>query len=68
MCVTTSIVSLMDKEHASFEKVFADVKDHLSHKVLPVEIPVGNGPAFHGIINLFSGKAHMFKPGTKSGE
>ncbi len=61
-------VSLMDKEHADFEKVFADVKDHLSPKVLPVEIPVGNGPDFHGVINLFSGKAHMFKPGTKSGE
>ncbi|NNG15744.1 MAG: elongation factor G [Gemmatimonadales bacterium] len=61
-------VSLMDKEHADFEKVFADVKDHLSPKVLPVEIPVGNGPDFHGIINLFSGKAHMFKAGTKSGE
>jgi elongation factor G len=61
-------VSLMDKEHADFERVFADVKEHLSPKVLPVEIPVGNGPAFHGIINLFSGKAHMFKAGTKSGE
>jgi len=61
-------VSLMDKEHADFERVFADVKEHLSPKVLPVEIPVGDGPDFHGIINLFSGKAHMYTPGTKTGE
>jgi elongation factor G len=61
-------VGQMDKENADFERVFADVKAHLSPKVLPVEIPVGDGPAFHGIVNLFSGKAHMYKPGTKTGE
>ncbi len=61
-------VSQMDKEHADFERVFEDVRDHLSPKVLPVEIPVGDGPDFHGIINLFSGKAHMYRSGTKTGE
>ena len=61
-------VSQMDKEHADFERVFSDIKEHLSPKVLPVEIPIGDGPDFHGIINLFSGKAHMYRPGTKSGE
>ncbi len=61
-------ISMMDKEHADFERVFADIKEHLSPKVLPVEIPVGNGPDFHGIINMFSGKAHMYKPGTRNGE
>src|SRR4026208_131265 len=48
-------VTQMDKEHADFEDVFADVKEHLTPKVVPVEIPVGNGADFHGIINLFSG-------------
>src|SRR4051794_23580488 len=32
-------VSLMDKEHADFERVFNDVKTHLTPKVVPVEIP-----------------------------
>ena len=61
-------VSQMDKEHANFERVFADVKAHLSPKVVPVEIPVGDGQDFHGIINLFSGKTHSFKKGTRTGE
>lgn len=61
-------VTQMDKEHADFEKVFADVREHLSPKVVPVEIPVGNGADFHGIINLFSGGCHLFKKGTKTGE
>src|SRR5204862_411007 len=61
-------VSLMDKEHADFERVYAQVKERLTPKVIPVEIPVGEGPAFHGIINLFSKKCHMYKKGTKVGE
>ena len=61
-------VGQMDKENADFERAFADVKAHLSPKVLPVEIPIGEGPAFRGIINLFTGTAHLYKPGTKSGE
>jgi elongation factor G len=61
-------VSMMDKEHADFEKVYNQVKDRLTAKVIPVEIPVGEGPAFHGIINLFSKKCHMYKKGTKAGE
>ena len=61
-------VNMMDKEHADFERVFEDVKAHLTPKVVPVEIPIGNGADFHGIINLFSGKCHFFRKGTKTGE
>ena len=61
-------VTQMDKEHADFEDVFTDIKEHLTPKVVPVEIPVGNGQDFHGIINLFSGNYHLYKKGTKSGE
>ncbi len=61
-------VTQMDKERADFERVFDDVKEHLSPKVVPVEVPIGNGPDFHGIINLLTGKTHEYKPGTKAGE
>src|SRR3989442_9028391 len=58
----------MDKEHADFERVFNQIKERLTAKVIPVEIPVGEGPEFHGIINLFSRKCHLYKKGTKTGE
>src|SRR5689334_19347442 len=61
-------VSLMDKEHANFERVFDQIKERLTTKVIPVEIPVGEGLEFHGIINLFSKQAHLYKKGTKAGE
>jgi elongation factor G len=61
-------ISMLDKEHASFEGVYQQIKERLSDKALPVEIPVGEGPDFHGIINLFSEKTHIYKKGTTTGE
>ena len=61
-------ISMMDRDHASFERVFLDIKARLTEKVVAVEIPIGEGPDFRGIINLFSGKAHLYKPGTQKGE
>ena len=62
------VVSLMDKENANFDHVFQDIKAKLTPNVVPVEIPVGEGPQFHGILNLFSKKAHLYRKGTKTGE
>ena len=58
----------LDKENADFEKVYEDIKEHLTSKVVPIEIPVGAGPEFHGIINLFTENCHEYKKGTKTGE
>lgn len=57
-------VSMMDRENADFDKVYREIKTHLTEKVIPVEIPVGAGDDFQGIINLFSGKAHLYEPET----
>jgi elongation factor G len=62
------VVSMMDKEHANFDRVFQNIKTRLTNKVIPVEIPIGEGPNFHGIVNLFTKKAHVFKRGAKTGE
>jgi elongation factor G len=61
-------VSMMDKEHANFEKVYSDIREHLTPKVIPIEVPVGEGPDFHGVINLFSKRCHLYRRGTKTGE
>ncbi|HUE76997.1 MAG TPA: elongation factor G [Longimicrobiales bacterium] len=61
-------VSMMDKDNADFDAVYGDIKEHLTEKVIPVEIPIGAGEDFRGIINLFSGRAHMYRPGSASGE
>ncbi len=62
------VVPMMDKEHADFDAAYRSIKERLTTKVVPVEIPIGAGAEFRGIINLFTKKAHVFKPGTKAGE
>ena len=62
------VVPMMDKEHANFDTAYQSIKERLTAKVVPVEIPIGAGAGFKGIINLFSKRAHVFKPGTKAGE
>src|SRR5688500_3583914 len=62
------VVSLMDKEHASFDSAYDSIRSELTTKVIPVEVPIGEGQDFHGILNLFDKKAHIFKKGTRSGE
>jgi elongation factor G len=62
------VVSMMDKEHADFDRIYQQIKTRLSNKVIPVEVPIGEGPDFHGVVNLFTKKAHQFKRGVKSGE
>jgi elongation factor G len=61
-------VSMMDKEHAHFDAVYTQIKEKLTAKVIPVEIPAGEGPNFQGVLNLFTKKAHIYKKGTKSGD
>ncbi len=61
-------VTQMDRERANFERVFDDVKAHLSPKVVPVEIPVGDGAEFKGIVNLLTDETQVYKKGTKNGE
>ena len=58
-------VSMMDRENASFEKCFDQIRDSLSGEAIPVEVPIGAGDGFSGIVNLFSNKAHIYKSGSK---
>ncbi len=61
-------VSMMDRENASFEKAFGQIRETLSGEAIPVEVPIGSGEAFSGIVNLFSNKAHIYKAGSSKGE
>lgn len=59
------VVSMMDKDTADFDAVYAQVRDRLTNLVVPVEIPIGSGADFNGVINLFTQKAYMYCAGSK---
>ena len=50
-------VTRMDTERADFEHVLADIKEKLKKDPVPVTIPMGNGAAYKGVIDVLAGKA-----------
>ena len=56
-------VTMMDRPNADFERVYQDVKEHLTPKVIPVEVPIGASEGFKGIVDLFADKAYFFRDG-----
>jgi elongation factor G len=61
-------VSMMDRDNASFEKCFNQIRETLSGEAIPVEVPIGSGEDFRGIVNLFSNKAHIYEAGSSKGD
>ncbi len=63
-----AFISMMDKAHANFAEAFGELKEKLAPGAVPVQIPIGAAGSFRGIVDLFTGKAHIHKPGTVTGE
>jgi elongation factor G len=61
------VVTMMDKEHADFDAIYGQIKSRLTSRVIPIEVPVGEGADFHGIVNLFDERAHVYARGARSG-
>jgi elongation factor G len=53
-------VSMMDKDHADFDKVCDEIRRHVTEHAYPAELPIGEGAEFRGVVNLFTGRARMF--------
>ena len=45
-------VSKMDREHADFEKVLAELRNKFGNSVVPVQVPVGKEDSFKGVVDL----------------
>ncbi|MFV1986932.1 MAG: elongation factor G [Gemmatimonadota bacterium] len=58
-------VSMMDRDNASFRRTFAEIQESLTGAAIPVEVPIGSGDDFKGIVNLFSQRAHVYRGGGK---
>jgi len=62
------VVNRMDKEHANFTRVLADLRSRLSNKVVPLHLPIGAGDGFKGWVDVVRRKAYHFADGGASTE
>ncbi len=62
------VVSKMDKEHADFAAAYAQIRERLTPKAIPVQIPIGEGESFRGLIDVAEGKAYQYDDAGKATE
>ncbi|MDI9440601.1 MAG: elongation factor G [Firmicutes bacterium] len=55
----TIFINKMERENANFSKVIDELRDHFGPKIVPVQLPIGNGEAFSGIVDLVKMKAFI---------
>lgn len=46
-------INKLDKENSQFQKALESVKEAFGKNVLPIQLPLGEGVEFKGIVNLF---------------
>ncbi|MFW5960047.1 MAG: GTP-binding protein, partial [Chitinivibrionales bacterium] len=56
----TFFINGIDKENADFDKTLDSLKQKYGTSVAPVQIPIGSGESFKGIVDLLSGKAFEY--------
>jgi elongation factor G len=53
----------MDKEMADFPKAVAELERLLKKEVIPLQVPIGSGETFQGVVDLLSQKAYIYQEG-----
>jgi len=59
-CARFLVVNKLDRENASFERALESIRARLGRGAVAVEIPLGEGPAFKGVIDLVDNRALTF--------
>ena len=54
-------ITKLDDERADFAKALQDVKEQFGIDPIPFAIPIGQGPAYSGVIDVLGGKAYLFQ-------
>jgi elongation factor G len=56
-------INKLDKDRASFDRTLEQLQDRFGAGVAPIELPIGDQSAFHGIADLFRNKAFIYDSG-----
>jgi elongation factor G len=54
------VVNKLDRENASFARAVESVTAAFGRQAVPIQIPIGSEKEFAGVIDLVSGRAHLY--------
>jgi len=58
------LVNRMDGDNASFEKVYSELREVLGRRLIAINIPVGEGASFKGVVRVLDPKADAGERGA----
>ncbi|MEE8437770.1 MAG: elongation factor G, partial [Candidatus Neomarinimicrobiota bacterium] len=61
------VVNGMDREHANFDLIFKQAQKHFGKKLIPLQLPVDEGPGFSQVVDIIRKKIATFST-DKSGK
>lgn len=64
----TFYINKLDREHSSYDKVLADLKEKFGISVVPIQYPIGSEEDFRGVVNVITKRARIYNPTTKKME
>ena len=53
------VINKMDRENVRAARAFKSVEDNLSGNFIPLQLPIGEGPSFKGVVDLLSMEARL---------
>ncbi len=61
-------INRLDKEHVSYDKSLAAVKEIFGAGIVALQFPLGEGPGFGKLVDLITGKSYAYKAGQFKGQ
>ncbi len=52
----------MDMDRADFLAVLKELRESFSQQIIPLQLPIGKGESFQGLVDLLSRKAYLYEP------
>ncbi|MBK9178445.1 MAG: elongation factor G [Acidimicrobiales bacterium] len=59
-------VNKLDRERASFERTLDQLRERFGAGVAPLELPIGEEAAFHGVADLLTDRAYVYDGATST--
>ncbi len=54
------VMNLMDRDRAEYERVMNDLHEKLAREIVSVQLPIGQGNSFKGVVDLINMKGYEF--------
>ena len=53
------VINKMDRENVRAARAFKSIQDNLSGNLIPLQLPIGEGPSFKGVVDLLAMEARL---------